>query len=62
LTALLERAAEHGFHSVIGRIAGPQKASLALHRSLGYELVGIERQVGRKFGNWLDVAIVQKML
>ncbi len=62
LAALLERAVEHGFHSVIGRIVGAQEASLALHQSLGFELVGIEREVGRKFGTWLDVALVQKLL
>jgi L-amino acid N-acyltransferase len=28
----------------------------------GFELVGIEREVGRKFNRWLSVAVMQKML
>ncbi|MGH1505585.1 MAG: GNAT family N-acetyltransferase [Acidimicrobiales bacterium] len=62
LGALLERASAHGFHAVFARIAGPQEASLALHRAHGYELVGIEREVGRKFGQWHDVAVMQRLL
>ncbi len=62
LAALLERAAAHGFHAVFARIAGPQEASMALHRAHGYELVGIERQVGRKFNQWHDVAVMQRLL
>lgn len=50
-----------GFHSVIARVVGPQEASLALHQSCGFRLVGIEREVGRKFGRWLDVALLQRM-
>ena len=33
-----------------------------LHRACGFELVGVEREVGRKFGRWLDVVEMQKML
>ena len=51
-----------GFHSIIARIVGDHSASIALHRSCGFELVGIEREVGRKFGKWLDVALMQRLL
>ena len=30
-----------------------------LHRACGFELVGVEREVGRKFGRWLDVVLMQ---
>jgi len=59
---LLDTARSHGFHSVVARIADSQQSSLALHTSLNYELVGVEREVGRKFGRWLDVSIMQVML
>ncbi len=62
LGELLERARTHGFHAVFARIAGPQEASMALHAKHGFELVGIERQVGRKFRQWHDVAVVQCLL
>lgn len=62
LGALLETGKTRGFHAVFARIAGPQEASVALHRSHGFELVGIERQVARKFGKWHDVALMQRLL
>jgi L-amino acid N-acyltransferase YncA len=59
---LIEDARESGFHSMIARIEASGEASRALHRACGFELVGIEREVGRKFGRWLDVATMQLML
>ena len=62
LGALLELAAVHGFHSVMARIADRNEASIELHRRHGFDVVGVEREVGRKFGRWLDVVLMQKML
>lgn len=62
LAELVELAARHGFHSVIGRIVGDNQASIRLHEAIGFELVGVERQVGRKFGRWLDVVVMQRLL
>jgi phosphinothricin acetyltransferase len=62
LSEVLALAAAHGFHSVMARIVGDHQASIALHRSCGFELVGIEREIGRKFGRWLDVALMQLLI
>ena len=62
LAELLRLAELHGFHSVIARITGDNDASIALHAALGFELVGTEREVGRKFGRWLDVVEMQRLL
>lgn len=62
LGELVGLATGHGFHAVMARIVGGHDASIALHRSCGFELVGIEREVGRKFGRWLDVALMQRLL
>lgn len=62
LDALVATARRHGFHTVIGRIVGGHEASIALHRSAGFELVGVEREVGRKKGRWLDVVVMQRLL
>src|SRR5215207_8373210 len=62
LAELLERADESGFHAVMARIVGGHEASIALHRSLGFEVVGTEREVGRKFNRWLDVVLMQRLL
>jgi L-amino acid N-acyltransferase YncA len=59
---LVALAAEHGFHSVIGRIVGDHDASIALHAACGFQPVGREQEVGRKFNRWLDVVLMQKML
>lgn len=55
-------ARDHGFHSVIARIGAAQEASVALHRACGFDFVGIEREIGRKFGRWVDVAIMQRLV
>ena len=62
LGTLVEVASDHGFHSMIGRISGHNEASIALHRACGFEVVGVEREVGRKFSRWLDVVVVQRLL
>lgn len=62
LTEIVDVARARGFHSVIGRIVGGHEASIRLHASLGFERVGVEREVGRKFGKWLDVVVMQLLL
>lgn len=62
LGALLELAADHGFHAVIARVVGENQASIGLHEACGFTLVGVEREVGRKHGRWLDVVELQRML
>ncbi len=62
LDELVRLATGHGFHTVMARIVGGHEASIALHRACGFELVGVEREVGRKFGRWLDVAVMQRLL
>lgn len=62
MAELLTTATSHGFHTVIARIADSQEASLGLHSKLGFELVGVEREIGRKFGRWLDVSVMQILL
>lgn len=62
VTELLTVARISGFHAVFARITATSEASRALHASCGFWLVGIEREVGRKFNRWLDVAIMQMLL
>ena len=62
LGELVRLAGAQGFHTVIGRASGDNAASIALHEACDFTLVGVEREVGRKFGRWIDVAILQRML
>jgi L-amino acid N-acyltransferase YncA len=59
LVALAER---YGYHSVVARIVGGHDASISLHAAYRFDLVGIEKEVGRKLGRWLDVVLMQRML
>ncbi len=62
MEALIGLGQAHGFHSIIARIVGGHEASIALHKKVGFAVVGTEVEVGRKFGKWLDVVVMQRML
>jgi phosphinothricin acetyltransferase len=62
LEELVRLAEAHGFHVVIARIAGDNDASVALHTACGFEMAGVEHEVGRKFGRWLDVVCMERLL
>jgi phosphinothricin acetyltransferase len=62
LDELLALSARYGYHSVIARIVAGHEASIRLHAACGFTTVGVEREVGRKLGRWLDVVVMQRML
>jgi phosphinothricin acetyltransferase len=62
LVGAVDMARTHGFHSVVARVSATQQASVALHQACGFDFVGVEREIGRKFGRWIDVAILQLLL
>jgi L-amino acid N-acyltransferase len=62
LAELVRVGRAHGFHAIFARIVGGHESSVALHRALGFEVVGTEREVGRKFGKWLDVVVMELLL
>ena len=62
MVELIELATARGFHTMVARIAGGHRASIRLHEAVGFTVVGVEREVGRKFGAWLDAMVMQRML
>lgn len=62
LADLIERSKSCGHHSIIALIDADQAASVALHRAFGFEQAAHLKQVGFKFGRWLDVVYLQRML
>jgi L-amino acid N-acyltransferase YncA len=62
LEALVDTARSHGFHAMMARIVADHEASIALHAACGFSVVGREREVGRKFGRWLDVTVMERLL
>lgn len=61
LEALIARTRDRGLRHLIGAISDSDTsaASIALHRALGFRNAGAYRQVGWKFGRWLDVTLMQ---
>jgi len=59
---LINRARDLGHHVILGGASADQIASIALQESLGFERVACLKQVGRKFGRWLDVVYMQRIL
>ena len=59
---LLPALRARGIHAAMGGIALPNAASVALHEKLGFEKVAHFREVGFKFGRWIDVGYWEKVL
>jgi phosphinothricin acetyltransferase len=62
LSAHLDLLERQGFVTVVAGIALPNEASVALHEKLGFALSGVERGVGFKLGEWVDVGRWQRDL
>jgi phosphinothricin acetyltransferase len=62
MLALIERAQEIGKHVMVAGIEARNVGSIRLHEKLGFEQVGHLKQVGTKFGAWLDLVFLQLML
>lgn len=61
-SALITEMRSRGFHCAIGGVSLPNPASVALHEKLGYKHIGKFREVGWKFGKWVDVGYWQLVL
>lgn len=62
MQALIEHARDNGKHVMVAAIEGGNTASIRLHAKVGFEECGTVRQVGTKFGRWLDMTLMQLML
>ena len=62
LAPLIQAARENDLHAIIAGIDGSNAASIKLHQSFGFEQVAHFRQVGYKFGRWLDLKFMELLL
>jgi len=62
LADLIDRARAAGHHSILALIDAEQQPSIALHAQLGFQNVAFLREVGYKFGRWLHVSYMQRLL
>lgn len=60
--ALIARAQAMRLHAMIGGIDAANRDSIRFHERLGFVRAGEMREVGRKFGRWLDLVFMQRLL
>jgi phosphinothricin acetyltransferase len=59
---LIDEAQRRGKHVMVGGVDAANAASIGMHRKLGFTEAGTLSQVARKFGRWLDLVLMQRML
>ena len=62
LKPLIEGARQRGLHAILAGVDAENEASLRLHASFGFVKVAHFKQVGFKFGRWLDVIYLELIL
>ncbi len=62
LEALFPPALALGKHVMIGAIDAANHASIRFHEKIGFTVVGTMPEVGRKFGRWLDLVFMQRII
>lgn len=62
MVQLIEACRREGYHVLIACLTEPNEASAMLHRALGFRKVSLFKEVGVKFGRWLDVADYELIL
>ena len=62
LARLIEACRAKGYRALIACITGENETSIAIHSKFGFKQVSLFRQVGRKFGRWLDVVDMELLL
>jgi L-amino acid N-acyltransferase YncA len=60
MTTLLNRATALGKHLMVGGVDAENAESLRFHERLGFERVAHFKEVGYKFGRWLDLVFLQR--
>lgn len=59
---MIPAAEARGLHAILAVIDASNAASIRLHERHGFETVGHFKQVGYKFGRWLDVVYMERLL
>ena len=61
MQSIVKEGETTSLHAIIARITDGNKKSIYLHESVGFEHIGIMKEVGNKFGKRLDVCLMQKV-
>ena len=62
LAATIDRAHSQGLHALVAGIEAENAPSIRLHEQAGYRIAGHLHEVGYKFGRWLDLVLMERLL
>lgn len=62
MAAIEDHARARGAHTMVAAVALENQEGIAFHEAIGFQRVGLLPQSGRKFGRWLDLVLLQKIL
>lgn len=60
-TQLEQHCCAAGIHHAVAKIVSNNQRSISFHQRYGYQIVGIQKEIGHMNGNWCDVTIMQKI-
>jgi len=61
-TALIDKVKQLGYHHIVAKILAANQASVRFHERMGFETVGIQKEIGCINGIWHDVVIMQYLI
>ena len=61
MNEIIKQGEVAGIHSIVARITADNNISIKLHKSVGFKIVGVMKEIGYKFDRWLDVCFMQKI-
>lgn len=61
-TTLMTQAADYGYHHIVAKIVANNQGSIRFHQQFGFDIVGVQKEIGFINGNWHDVVIMQHLL
>jgi phosphinothricin acetyltransferase len=62
MNALFRRAESAGVHAMVAAVDAENEASIAFHEAVGFEVVGRLPEIGWKFGRWLDLVLMHRII
>ena len=60
--AIEDHARKNGAHSMIAGVSSENVAGISFHQRLGYRQIAVLPEVGHRFGRWMDLHLMQKLL
>ncbi|MBE9028219.1 N-acetyltransferase [filamentous cyanobacterium LEGE 11480] len=59
MQVLIQTVQDFGYHHIVAKILANNQGSIQFHQRFGFELVGIQKDIGYLRGEWYDIAILQ---